>query len=250
MTIRFPRLIPISLALLEGCTVQESRTYPPPQPIIISSVKTEVPEENVSISPVDTGLEVSPKSQGISARPAVAPESPITTDESLSRPRDASSSPYPAGYDPNASQVLPTMDPVMTPTLPAISDAPSPEPEPARVQPSSAARQLFTMSAPAAVAALESDIEAKFKARNYGDVAAQLDRAIRIQPKNPELWHALAATRMRQNQPEMVEDLAKKSISLAKGNVDLIKSNWRLIAEARRSRGDGIGAQDALEKAW
>ena len=138
----------------------------------------------------------------------------------------------------------------MTPTLPVIEDAPSPEPGPARVQPSGAARQLFTMSAPAAVAALESDIEAKFKARNYGDVAAQLDRAIRIQPKNPELWHALAETRMRQNQPEMVEDLAKKSISLAKGNADLIKSNWRLIAEARRSRGDGIGAQDALEKAW
>lgn len=250
MTIRYSRLIPITLTLLQGCSVQESRTYPPPQPIIITSVKAEVPEESVSVSPVDTGLEVSPRSQGIPSSPTQSREPQSPTDEGLTRPRDASSSPYPAGYDTNVSQMLPTMEPVISPTLPAIADAPPSAPEPVRAQPSTAARQLFTMSAPAAVAALESDIEAKFKARNYGDVVAQLDRAIRIQPKNPELWHALAETRMRQNQPEMVEDLAKKSISLAKGNVDLIKSNWRLIAEARRSRGDGIGAQDALEKAW
>jgi predicted Zn-dependent protease len=145
---------------------------------------------------------------------------------------------------------LPPIEPVNEPSLPPIDYQPPADPAPVRTLSPRIGDKLFSQSAPPAVAALESDIEVQFKARRYGDAAAQIDRALRIQPKNAELWHVLAEIRLRQNQHGLAEDLAKKSNSLAKSNPELVKSNWRIIADARRQQGNGAGAQDALEKAW
>ncbi|MFM8443154.1 MAG: tetratricopeptide repeat protein [Methylococcus sp.] len=128
-------------------------------------------------------------------------------------------------------------DPMATP--PPESPAFTPPPEP----------KLFSQSAPPAVLALQTDIESNIKSGSYPDAAGSLERAIRIQPKNPELWHVLAEVRLKQNQPGLAEDLAKKSNLLAKNNAELIRSNWSLIAEARRLKGDTTGVMEALDKA-
>lgn len=105
------------------------------------------------------------------------------------------------------------------------------------------------MEAPPAVLALEADIEGNLKSGGYADAAASLERAIRIQPKNPELWHVLAEVRLKQQQPGLAEDLAKKSNLLAKNNAELIRSNWKIIAESLRLKGDAAGAAEAMAKA-
>ena len=96
---------------------------------------------------------------------------------------------------------------------------------------------------------LQGDIESQFRSGGYADAAASLERAIRIQPKNPELWHVLADVRLRQQQSGLAEDLARKSNLLARDNAELVRGNWRIIGEACRLKGDASCAAEAMDKA-
>jgi predicted Zn-dependent protease len=129
---------------------------------------------------------------------------------------------------------LPGLD-ISPPDSPALTPPPDPK--------------AFNLSAPPAVMALQTDIEANLKIGRYAEAAASLERAIRIQPKNPELWHVLADVRLKQQQLGLAEDLAKKSNLLAKSNQELIRSNWVVIAGSRRLKGDSAGASEAMDKA-
>jgi tetratricopeptide (TPR) repeat protein len=107
------------------------------------------------------------------------------------------------------------------------------------------------ISAPPAVLALTNEAQAALETGDLDNAAASLERAIRIQPRNPMLWHDLAEIRLKQQQPGRIEDaenLAKRSNSHAKGNSALIRANWAIIAESRRLRGDAEGAADAQRK--
>ena len=243
------RTFAFAVMLLSGCASVEPRSSPSPS--ITPHPTIERVQPRVVTAPIETGLE----DQALLklSRESEPPARSQETDD-LKRPDDAQASPYSTASDTSLdsafTSALPsTPDPVITPELPALdSQAAQPAP-PVPVQPSGP-RKLFNQEAPPAVLALESSIEGKFKSRSYGDAASEVERAIRIQPKNPELWHALSEIRLKQGQYDAAEDLAKKSNTLSKSNSELIKSNWRLIAEARRKRGDGVGAQEALGKAW
>ncbi|CAL1241419.1 tetratricopeptide repeat protein [Candidatus Methylocalor cossyra] len=100
-----------------------------------------------------------------------------------------------------------------------------------------------------AVVALRNDAQADLRNGNFDNAAASLERAIRIQPRNPMLWHDLAQVRLQQGQPGLAEDLAKKSNLHAQGQAALIRANWSIIAEARRRKGDAEGAAEAERKA-
>lgn len=93
----------------------------------------------------------------------------------------------------------------------------------------------------------EADAEAA--SGNLDNAASNLERAIRLQPRNAELWQRLAEVRLKQHQPGLAEDLAKKSNVLARSDVALTKKNWAIIAEARRKKGDATGAAEADAKA-
>ena len=87
---------------------------------------------------------------------------------------------------------------------------------------------------------------------NAGDLesaAASLERALRIDSRNPVLWHHLATVRLAQGQASQAEQLAVKSNSLASGNVNQQALNWQLIAQARREQGDTAGANQADQRA-
>lgn len=91
----------------------------------------------------------------------------------------------------------------------------------------------------------------------HGDTAAgrldaaeaNLERALRIEPRNPALWQELARVRLAQRQYGQAENLAAKSNALAAGNRYLLSENWRIIGEARNRRGDLEGARAAFAKA-
>jgi len=78
---------------------------------------------------------------------------------------------------------------------------------------------------------------------------ATLERALRIEPRNAQLWHRLARVRFQQGQFEQVVNLAARSNSLAGNDTRLRAANWRLIGTARQRLGDESGAQKAFVKA-
>jgi Flp pilus assembly protein TadD len=79
--------------------------------------------------------------------------------------------------------------------------------------------------------------------------AASLERALRIEPRNPETWYQLAVVRFRQGHLDQAEQLARKAETLAGGDNRVRARSWRLIAAAREQAGDIDGARDANQTA-
>ncbi len=131
--------------------------------------------------------------------------------------------------------------PPPTEARPAVPEAAAPEDR--------TAGNGVPASAPPAVLALLSEARANVSSGDLDNAAASLERAIRIQPRNPRLWHELAEVRLKQRQPGLAEDLAKKSNVHAKGDSALIRANWSIVAEARRLTGDPEGEAEARRKA-
>lgn len=100
-----------------------------------------------------------------------------------------------------------------------------------------------------AVLALMRDAQSQSRQGNLDAAVTTIERAVRIQPRNAELWHRLALLRLQQERPRLAEDLAKKSNTLAGANYNLRRKNWSLIAVTRRRLGDMDGAYEAEKKA-
>jgi Tfp pilus assembly protein PilF len=100
-----------------------------------------------------------------------------------------------------------------------------------------------------AVAGLMETARAESATGNLAGAAAALERALRIEPRNPRLWHELARVRIKQGQHAQAESVAARSNSWAGDDKALRAENWRLIAESRRARGDSEGAKAALDQA-
>lgn len=99
------------------------------------------------------------------------------------------------------------------------------------------------------VLALLSQAEAEGQQGHLDTAISTIERALRIQPRNAELWHQLARYRLQQGRPALAQDLAKKSNSLAGKSNQLKRKNWLLISAARKKLGDIIGASEARTKA-
>lgn len=100
-----------------------------------------------------------------------------------------------------------------------------------------------------AVVGLVDVARADIDAGRFPSAVASLERALRIEPKNPRLWQELARVRLKEGDFAQAENLAARSNSWAGDDRDLRAENWRLIAEARTARGDEAGAKAALERA-
>ncbi|MDD5410461.1 MAG: tetratricopeptide repeat protein [Methylobacter sp.] len=100
-----------------------------------------------------------------------------------------------------------------------------------------------------AVGALVSSANQNTKAGDLDSAAVSIERAIRIEPRNADLFYKLAVLRIQQSKPRLAEDLAKKSALLASNNNVLKKQSWLLIAYAREMQRDSAGAKAARAKA-
>jgi len=119
---------------------------------------------------------------------------------------------------------------------PGAPPVPAPEPPAARTE-------------NIAVAGLMDGARADAAAGRLANAAAQLERALRIEPRNPRVWQELARVRFKQGDYMQVEGLAARANSWARDDPALRAENWRLIAEAREARGDAQGALVAREAA-
>jgi len=131
----------------------------------------------------------------------------------------------------------PESGPVPVPAVPAPVPEPAPLPAPA------------ARTENLAIAGLMDGARADTAAGRLANAAASLERALRIEPRNPRLWQELARLRLKQGDYAQAESTAARSNSWAGSDNALRAENWRLIAHARDARGDAEGARAALEAA-
>ena len=79
--------------------------------------------------------------------------------------------------------------------------------------------------------------------------SATIERALRIEPRNPWLWQELARLHLTLGDHAQAESFAARSNTWAGGDRALGAANWRLIGTARAARGDAAGAQAAEARA-
>ena len=189
---------------------------------------------------------------------------PLTTSSraepraQVPRPTEVASLPAPPVAAP-----LPAPEPA-----PAVAIPPPPSPRPAEVEarpspPASAEALTVASAAPAVreaglpggsasqskvVAALTTQANQQTRAGNLEQASATLERALRIEPDNPWLWHQLSLVRLFQHQDEQAAQLAARSNSLT-ADAALQARNWRVVAQARERTGDAEQASAAAARA-
>ncbi len=100
-----------------------------------------------------------------------------------------------------------------------------------------------------AVIALLDKARSDANAGQLPSATATLERALRIEPRNPALWQELALLKLQQGDYRQAENFAARSNSWSGNNKPLAAKNWRIISEALALRGDDKGAQAALARA-
>lgn len=145
------------------------------------------------------------------------------------------------------------------PATPAQQPAPTSSPSHKASQPAGPSYSPFSLG-PETVQEIQQDagpavkaLLSKAREQEAEDQAAQaiatLERALNIEPHNPQLYRQLARLHMHMGNAAEAEALALKSNSLAGGNRRLQARNWLLIAKARTEQGDSRGAADAQRRA-
>jgi len=156
-----------------------------------------------------------------------------------SRPETAAPQ-TPEGVEVFPAQSAPLTQQSMEPQEKTLPEAPS--------QSTQSAPPAAAAQSPAVVALLDN-ADRQAGSGNLDSAAAALERALRIEPRNASLWQRLADIRLRQKQADQAESLALKSNTLAVGDNATQAGNWRIIAKARRMRGDSDGAHEAESRA-
>lgn len=176
-------------------------------------------------APVDSRVDRAVTTESVAAPPVSVPSAAPAVPETSTVPESARP-PEPVSAEAVAEQV----------------------PAEAVAEPGESATRRVVALNPAIVDLLNAANRHSTAGRHDGAVAA-LERALKIEPSDPGLWHRLARVRLEQDKADLAEALAAKSNSLAAGDPNLQAQNWRLIARARQHLGDAAGASDALERA-
>lgn len=162
-------------------------------------------------------------------------------------------SPTPARVEEPARPAAPPAQPethIEHPPAPVTTPTPTPSPEPPPYKEDilemPAENQGPEKSGPAVVALLD-DADRNTAAGKRERAVASLERALRIEPKNPLPWHKLSRVRLEEKNWTQALALAKKSNVLATGNKVLQAENWKIIAQAAAALGDASGAAKARE---
>jgi len=109
--------------------------------------------------------------------------------------------------------------------------------------------QSVSKSLSPAVLALVSEADRNSKAGDLESAVVTIERALRIDSRNPTLTYKLAQLRLKQSKPRLAEDLAKKAALLSGKDKSLKRKSWLLISEARYKQKNYYGAKEAKLKA-
>jgi hypothetical protein len=130
-----------------------------------------------------------------------------------------------------AACAAPQPAPVETAPPPVVAAPPVEQPAPVPPSPAPpAARESV------AVAGLMDSARTDAAAGRLAEAAATLERALRIEPRNPRLWLELARVRLQQGDFPQAESMAQRSNSWAGSDGALRAENARIIEQARALR--------------
>jgi len=176
---------------------------------------------------------------------------PAFHDQAITAPAELQSQPQPQTQPQSAAGTVAT--PPADNSSGMISANTTPAGSAANAAAMPVAIKLEDASIPAgtspAVVALVSESD---RNRNKGDLnsaVVDMERALRIDSRNPTITYKLAQLRFKQSKLQQAEELAGKAALLAGGNLDLKRKSWLLIAEARKVQHNYQGAKDAKAKA-
>src|SRR2546423_358368 len=101
----------------------------------------------------------------------------------------------------------------------------------------------------AAASALVTQARTQAGGGEYGQAAATLERALRIEPGNPLLWIELRRVRLSENNAAQAEAMGRKALALPTGDAGAQAAAWHLIADSLHSRGRDPEAAEAEGRA-
>ena len=107
--------------------------------------------------------------------------------------------------------------------------------------------QVFPLKNPA-VAQLMEDASRAEANGDLDQAAVLLERALRIQPRDPELLQQMAETALQRGEYEQALGFAVRSYDTGPRVGEICARNWRTISVARERLGDGDGAREALDR--
>ncbi|MDX1253581.1 MAG: hypothetical protein IDH49_15275 [Gammaproteobacteria bacterium] len=123
---------------------------------------------------------------------------------------------------------------------PAAASSPSTPPHPGAavpappaVNPPAVIPEAPARSNNSAVLAMIQQADRQAQTHKLGVAVATLERALRLEPRNPLIWHRLAVVRLKQGRLAQAADLAAKSNALLGENDSLRAQNDTIIAKAR-----------------
>jgi hypothetical protein len=101
-----------------------------------------------------------------------------------------------------------------------------------------------------AVLALLEDAERELRAGRPEQASVALERALRIEPRNPTVWHYLGLARLDLGDYAQAEVMASRSHSLAPADRTLRAYNARLVATARQASGQTAAPLPSGLETW
>ncbi|WP_432697503.1 tetratricopeptide repeat protein [Marinobacterium sp. YM272] len=101
----------------------------------------------------------------------------------------------------------------------------------------------------AAVVALLDSAQQNTSGGDLRSAQNQLERALRISPRDPQVYYQLADVQRRLGQFLQAEQVALKGVNVAGGQPAELRRLWSLIALIRSDAGDSAGAREAQQKA-
>jgi len=113
----------------------------------------------------------------------------------------------------------------------------SPVPDVAEAPPAPAEPLPLPRTAPpvgSAGQALLAQSRSHQAAGRYEQAAASIERALRIEPRQPVLWLELGTIRLKEGDFAQAESLGRKALSLAGGDASLTAKAEQLIATAKK----------------
>ena len=112
----------------------------------------------------------------------------------------------------------------------------APEPEPSAPPPPPPIPETPLARESVAIAGLMESARNDAAAGRLVQAAGSLERALRIEPRNPRLWHELAKVRLRQGDAAQAANLAARSNSFAGSDAALRSANQNIIEQSRAAR--------------
>jgi Flp pilus assembly protein TadD len=85
--------------------------------------------------------------------------------------------------------------------------------------------------------------------KQYAKAQSVLERAQRIDPKEPKVYYELGLIHLKKGQSRQAEQLFKKGLSLSHGNPVLQKRLWLAMAKALDAQGKQRKAEKAVQRA-